>query len=196
MNKVRKELDEALVKDFPNLYRDRNADMRSTAMCWGFECGDGWEPIIRDLSEELEAEILKLPEEDRQYCKASQVKEKYGTLRFYMSMETDEMDRLIRLYTDKSDEICEQCGKPGQLRGNGWLFVACDEHSKDQKPHSELLKEERQEIEKQSFLQNLKDRFYFITRWFMYPKYCWRDLKQNIQWKLWKLNRKLKGKRV
>jgi hypothetical protein len=44
--KMRKELDEALCAKYPLIFKDRNADMRTTAMCWGLECGDGWYNII------------------------------------------------------------------------------------------------------------------------------------------------------
>jgi hypothetical protein len=43
---MRQELDEALCAKYPLIFRDRNADMRTTAMCWGLECGDGWYNII------------------------------------------------------------------------------------------------------------------------------------------------------
>jgi hypothetical protein len=46
---MRKELDEALCAKYPEIFRDRNGDMRTTAMCWGFECGDGWYNIIDGL---------------------------------------------------------------------------------------------------------------------------------------------------
>jgi len=46
---VRKELDEALCAKYPLIFKDRNADMRTTAMCWGLECGDGWYNIIDTL---------------------------------------------------------------------------------------------------------------------------------------------------
>jgi hypothetical protein len=46
---VRKELDEALCARYPLIFKDRNADMRTTAMCWGFDCGDGWYNIIDTL---------------------------------------------------------------------------------------------------------------------------------------------------
>ena len=48
-----KELDKKLVEDFPLLYADRGRSMRETCMCWGFPA-DGWEPLIRELSEKLE----------------------------------------------------------------------------------------------------------------------------------------------
>ena len=46
---MRKELDEALCAKYPLIFKDRNADMRTTAMCWGLECGDGWYNIIDTL---------------------------------------------------------------------------------------------------------------------------------------------------
>ena len=50
---MRKELDEALCARYPLVFRDRNADMRTTAMCWGLECGDGWYNIIDVLCGKL-----------------------------------------------------------------------------------------------------------------------------------------------
>lgn len=43
---MRRELDEALCAKYPLIFKDRNANMRTTAMCWGFECGDGWYNLI------------------------------------------------------------------------------------------------------------------------------------------------------
>jgi hypothetical protein len=126
-----KELDDQLCKAFPNLYKDRYASMQGTCMCWGFSCGEGWFKIIYDLSEKLEAEILKLPPEERPYCCASQVKEKYGTLRFYLSASTDEMEKLISEACKKSARTCEECGKRGCVRvDGGWYFTACKKHSR------------------------------------------------------------------
>jgi len=46
---MRRELDEQLCEKYPLIFKDRNADMRTTAMCWGLECGDGWYNIIDTL---------------------------------------------------------------------------------------------------------------------------------------------------
>jgi hypothetical protein len=43
---MKRELDEALCAKYPLIFKDRNADMRTTCMCWGLECGDGWYNII------------------------------------------------------------------------------------------------------------------------------------------------------
>jgi len=43
---MRRELDEALCVKYSLIFKDRNGNMQNTAMCWGFECGDGWYNII------------------------------------------------------------------------------------------------------------------------------------------------------
>jgi len=120
------ELDAALVKDFPLLYGDRQAAASQTCMCWGFECGDGWEPLIRDLSAKLEAAIAALPVDQQADYKASQVKEKFGTLRFYLTCGTDEMFDLVEAAESASAITCEGCGQPGKVRGGGWIVTKCD----------------------------------------------------------------------
>ena len=80
--------------------------------------GDGWFKIIDELS----AAIVKLDKN----VKASQVKEKYGTLRFYTDGHTDEVDKLIDEAEAKSVVTCEVCGKPGKMRGKSWLSIRCD----------------------------------------------------------------------
>jgi hypothetical protein len=125
------ELDEFLCKRFPNLYADRHADMRTTCMCWGFEVGDGWFLILLSLSEDLEKMILALPEEGRQHCKASQCKQKFGTLRCYLTASTKEMDERIRKAGEQTSKTCEDCGQPGTLKTiRGWMSVTCEEHAK------------------------------------------------------------------
>lgn len=61
----------------------------------------------------------------------SQVKEKYGTLRFYCS-GNDRVFQLTNLAERASELTCEQCGQYGKMRGHSWLYVACDEHTKEQ----------------------------------------------------------------
>jgi hypothetical protein len=124
---MKRKLDEQLCKDFPLLFRNRYGDKRQTAMVWGFECADGWFDILWDVCRELEAEIKKLPEDQREYTCASQIKEKYGTLRLYMHSETEEMSWLIDEAENKSAITCETCGKEGELKGSGWYYTACND---------------------------------------------------------------------
>jgi len=124
---MRKDLDEALCRDFPNTFRDRHASMQETCMCWGFP-GDGWEPLIRRAAQKIEAAILKLPEETRAKVCASQVKQKFGTLRWYMTYENDEIRAAIEEAIRESAHTCESCGAPGTLDKNeGWYTTECAE---------------------------------------------------------------------
>lgn len=123
---MRKSNDEKLVASFPLLYRDRYGDMNKTAMVWGFEVGDGWFDLIWDLSAQLEKLIFKLPENEREFIRATQVKEKFGGLRFYMTMATEEMDEIIHRAEEQSFQICELCGNEGNPNYGGWISVRCE----------------------------------------------------------------------
>lgn len=131
---MRQELDDKLVNECPNLYRDRHADKSVTCMCWGFTCGDGWFDLIYEASKKIEAILVAMPEEERKNFKASQVKEKFGTLRFYMTGHNDSIEEIIDQAHERSTVTCEDCGKEGKLRGNRrWIVTLCDEC--DAKPH-------------------------------------------------------------
>jgi hypothetical protein len=131
------EKEEALCRDFPHLFGDRNAPLTQSLMGFGFENNDGWEPLIRRLANKLEPLIVKWIDEKIQqndmqlleswgFPRASQVKEKYGTLCFYMTHATDEMYDLINKAEAESAKTCEQCGKKGKLRGKSWYYTLCN----------------------------------------------------------------------
>ena len=52
--------DKELVEKYPNLYVDMWGDSRKTCMAQGVCVGEGWRPIINELSEALEKEIVKV----------------------------------------------------------------------------------------------------------------------------------------
>ena len=80
----------------------------------------GWIPLVEELAEKL-AEVY--PE-----YKITQIKEKFGGLRFYVSGMTEEGWKLIDEAERKSLTICEVCGKLGKIRKGGWWKTLCDEH--------------------------------------------------------------------
>jgi hypothetical protein len=91
-------------------------------LSFGFEFGPGWIDLVDRLTEK----ILKIAKEKEIEVYATQVKEKYGTLRFYLSSETDEMSTLISEASNESRIICEICGKEGKLKLEvGWWQVRC-----------------------------------------------------------------------
>ena len=77
---------------------------------------------------------------DDGHPRAVQVKEKFGTLRFYMTGETEEMSRLIHRAEERSAVTCEKCGKPGEYRDLGWAFTLCDSCTAKHKEEREAPK--------------------------------------------------------
>ena len=133
MKAMRKELDEALCKKYPEIFCNRNGDMRTTAMCWGFECGDGWYNIIDATCAMIQNRKynnrrngIKMPP-----VVATQVKEKYGTLRFYYDGGDDYIDGVVAMAEYMSEVTCETCGNPGKIRDGDWMRTLCDEHAKE-----------------------------------------------------------------
>jgi hypothetical protein len=59
-----------------------------------------------------------------------QIKEKFGTLRFYYTGGDDEISGMVRMAESMSGVVCEECGSPGKRRGGGWIYTACDAHTK------------------------------------------------------------------
>jgi hypothetical protein len=54
-----------------------------------------------------------------------QVKEKFGTLRFYYSGGDDYISGLVSMAESMSGVTCEGCGNPGESRGGGWVHTYC-----------------------------------------------------------------------
>jgi len=57
-----------------------------------------------------------------------QVKEKFGTLRFYYSGGDDYIRGLVSMAESMSGVTCETCGKPGTSTGGSWIKTVCVEH--------------------------------------------------------------------
>ena len=165
---MRKELDEKLCEKYPLIFKNRHADMTETAMCWGFECGDGWYNLIDVLCgllyndyrlaktkyentkewfedtghmpwkdgraitpEEVEELRLKMIEQEQLVPVASQVKEKFGGLRFYVDGANEEHHNFIWFAENMSYRTCEKCGNPGKLYTNGWHTTLCEKHAEE-----------------------------------------------------------------
>lgn len=81
---------------------------------------------------------------------ASQVKEKFGGMRFYTSGTDDFVEGLIHMAEQWAARTCEYCGMPGKLRGGGWLSTLCDKCAEEKQvpDFKEESEEESEEEEK------------------------------------------------
>lgn len=89
---------------------------------------------IRELKKKVEDERKLIP-------RASQIKEKFGGLRFYVSSGSKEQHAIIWYTESISNYVCERCGARGKHRPSGWVKTLCNKHWKE---HQDELK--RQDI--------------------------------------------------
>lgn len=154
---MRRELEERLCEDFPDLFRQYSYSKGSYYALY-IACGDGWEPIIRRLSEriknivetivkshrnhgnmEISAEIQDRKSVDggskirltRRDFRFMYIKEKYGTLHLSLSQSTPELEEAMNQARQESRCTCETCGRPGKFGGPSCSMVFCNHHGFD-----------------------------------------------------------------
>lgn len=102
-----------------------------SSMAYGFECNNGWYDLIYKLCLDLES-ILERTKDSWQF-EVLQVKEKFGTLRFYTNWETEEILERIDEAKRESTITCELCGDVGTLCTRGsWYKTLCPECAFDE----------------------------------------------------------------
>jgi hypothetical protein len=145
---MKQENDEYLCKVYPKIMVNRNKDMKETCMCWGFECGDGWFPLINQLMSNIQHHLdwKNKDSEVVPQVTLDQVKEKFGTLRFYFTGGDDYIRGMVTMAEAMSSITCETCGKPGTSTGGGWIKTACVEHGGQDfnTPEEEFLEKEKE----------------------------------------------------
>ncbi|MEX3963340.1 hypothetical protein AB4Y42_14145 [Paraburkholderia sp. EG286B] len=131
---MKPELDAKLRADYPLIFStERIADpddsdeppVPSPFAAWGFECSDGW----YDLLDALCMKLQQATKNGAPQVVVSQVKEKFGRLRFYASGPSDEQTGMIELAEAMSARLCERCGNRGTLIQTGWMRTRCPEHA-------------------------------------------------------------------
>jgi hypothetical protein len=127
--KMKEELDNKLVDKYPKIFADRHASVKESAMGRGFECNDGWYDLIYDLCGCIQRHIDSNPHLNISQMVATQVKEKFGTLRFYYTGGDIEISGMVRFAEYLSGHICEECGEKGEvINDNGWYMCRCHNH--------------------------------------------------------------------
>ena len=140
------ELENKLVEKYPAMFVNYRGDLRETCMAFGFECGDGWYDILNKLcgliSFKIEWFRSVMPDAKLNLI-VDQVKEKYGTLRFYYSFQyeyeslTDsqrtridawmsEIAGMVQMAEEMSSITCESCGTKSELEPAPFPRSECD----------------------------------------------------------------------
>src|ERR1700692_2916784 len=95
------------------------------------ECNEGWRDLLDRACVRIENTL-----DNGENVKITEIKEKYGTLRFYwsgdlLSEAEAKVDEVVDLAKARSACTCETCGAEGRLYSRGgWLATACREHAR------------------------------------------------------------------
>jgi hypothetical protein len=111
---------------------DNAVTQRKYAIEWNEDVNDpdnDWS----DKASFIKREEREVPELVDQVV-ATQIKEKFGTLRFYYSGGDDYIRGLVSMADSMTSRICEDCGSPGFARSTKkqrWVRVLCEKHAEE-----------------------------------------------------------------
>lgn len=93
----------------------------NTLMKWKDFIGPGWHTLAIQAIDEIE--------KNRGWI--VQVKEKFGGIRIYtQGGDLEAIDTIVRAAEEKSQQTCEECGKPGTIMDvGGWYKTRCEDHN-------------------------------------------------------------------
>lgn len=144
---MKDELEQALAKEFPFMRRERSIAEQLVEEnfisdlygAFGLEMGDGWFQLIWDMCAEITAVYDAIGEPVDVVM--DQAKEKYGELRIYHSYKSRsvcppalreahrQVGEIVEKYVELSLHVCEECGEPGEHRGDlPWMQTLCEKH--------------------------------------------------------------------
>ena len=151
-------LQDYLIKKFPKLYdHTDNCPFND----WKFECDDGWFKLIYWLSDYLQGYIdqnnrwaEKYPSETNklvEQIKVHQVKEKFSTLRYYVSGGNDHTNAVISFAEHISGYTCERSGLTEDVvrYKKGWIKTVSSKYVENNKQVNSVYDEELQSILKE-----------------------------------------------
>lgn len=114
--------DHAFIARFPEVFGPTDR-LQPLIDYQGIAVHDGWIPLLDQLCCAL-TDVIRA---DQLSFQATQVKEKFGQLRFYAQGGTARTRALIDAAELRSGTICEGCGDTSYLRNRGGLITTiCD----------------------------------------------------------------------
>lgn len=151
---MKPELEQYLIKKYPKIYTEIGSDQPFAL--FGFECNDGWFRLILWLSKYIQEYTdmhnkwaEKFPNENHKpvpQVKIMQVKEKFGTLRYYYHGGDEKISAVVDFVEMISANICESTGKTDNIGHNksGWIKT----HHKDLTKGNDFYPNDDEELRK------------------------------------------------
>jgi hypothetical protein len=87
------------------------------------------EDLRKALENDKSAHLQKMEESKQKLPKVVQVKEKFGTLRFYIDYGNEVSNAIVNYAELMSEVTCEKCGSAGITYQTGWHKTLCKQHA-------------------------------------------------------------------
>jgi len=133
-----------LVAKYPDILSRCGGDIQETCLAWGMEHGDGWANLLESLLKSIDEECKRINSkyDDLEFrIVAEQIKEKYGSIRFYfdilycldpseeqridIDVSLSRIDGMVRMAENLSSMTCEVCGLTGKKSKDIFPHVRC-----------------------------------------------------------------------
>ena len=167
------EFDSYMMENYADMFRNRNVKEGQEViypMNFGFSIGPGWRHVLDSLCRKLKfiQELTGL------ICVFDQIKEKYGSARFYYHVEASEdgaqdnkdladiVDDLVHLYEEYTDYVCEELGTnidpDEKVQMGSWMYgMGIEGFEKCERKHNSEYSDKRIEMAKRG-LESAKKR--------------------------------------
>ena len=130
----------AIQNHIENAHRQHEIALKFKAMADDLRAGNDapffehhrhWDPVkdhafLDRRRQEIMDEDHSPTQEPCSQLVATQIKEKFGTLRFYHDGGDSFCDGVVLMAEVMSGCTCEDCGAPGRIGGKNWLATLCD----------------------------------------------------------------------
>lgn len=122
-----KEKNRELCKRFPFLIPTDHQPDYDWEYTWLDDMPDGWRKAFGEqMCEEIMQELVEHNCVDK--YRVTQIKEKFGELRWYDDFGTDKMyNEIFPKYEELSRRTCINCGAPATRISTGWISPWCDQ---------------------------------------------------------------------
>lgn len=141
---MNKHLEKYFVDTYPKIFSEMYGPVNKTCMHWGITCGDGWFNLLDSLCYKIQSRIDKRADDLKSgyvilggfdlipQVVVKQVKEKFGTLRFYYEGGDNVIESYVAMAESLSAFICEECGlcDPSIGQTTIWIRTLCPKCAK------------------------------------------------------------------
>ena len=148
-DKSNKRLNKKMVKEFPFLL-PRNRWTNRIDMYYDYSYNelwampDGWAIAFGyELLRELKNALIEADYLDK--YRIVQIKEKWGSLRWYDFGAPEKVYDILRKYEELSYEICIYCGEPATHETCGWINYVCEKCFYEHELYGHLIGEDEED---------------------------------------------------